>query len=79
MANASIIFPLHHSIYGKEAVEIKRVLLAAGVLCAVVYLKLCIPGFSEEFMPQLQDWLAMEQVSVVLPEEGMNWLILPWR
>ena len=55
----------------------KRVLLAAGALCAIVYLKLCIPGFSETFIPQLQDWLAMEQVSVVLPEEGMSWLILP--
>lgn len=77
MANASIILSLPHSLYGKEAVVLKRALLAAGVLCAVVYMKLCIPGFSEEFVPQLQGWLAMEQVSVLLPEEGMAWLILP--
>lgn len=55
----------------------KRVLLAAGVLGAIVYLKLCMPGFSENFVPQMQGWLAMEQVSIVLPEEAMAWLMLP--
>lgn len=55
----------------------KRVLLAAGALGAVVYMKLCVPGFTEEFVPQMQAWLAMEQISLVLSEEAMAWLVIP--
>ena len=55
----------------------KRVLLAAGMLMAVVYLKLCVPGFSENTVPLMKEWLEMEQVSLCLPEEAMDWLLLP--
>lgn len=55
----------------------KRAAAAVGVLCAVVYMKLFLPGFAEEVVPLMRDWLAMEQIMVTLPEEAITWLILP--
>lgn len=55
----------------------KRAAAAAGVLCAVIYMKLFLPGFAEEVVPLLRDWLALEQIAVPLSEEAMAWLALP--
>lgn len=52
----------------------KRVLAAAALFGAVVYLKIFLPGFSEEFVPLMQTWLDLEQVAVPLPAEAMAWL-----
>ena len=52
----------------------KRAIAAAALFGAVIYLKLCLPGFSEEFMPLLRDWLDLEQVAIPLPLEVMAWL-----
>lgn len=56
-------------------------LMKQGILCAAllgitVYLKLCLPGFAEEYMPLLHGWLGLEQVVIPLPEEAMAWLVL---
>ena len=51
----------------------KRVMAAAAVLLAVVYLKFGIPSFAEAFMPLLREWLALEQLA--LPVEAVSWLI----
>ena len=55
----------------------KRGLLAAGVLGAVVYLKLFLPGFAEGFVPLMREWLSLEQIVIPVSEEAMSWLILP--
>ena len=55
----------------------KRVMLAAGVLGAVVYLKLLVPGFAEEFAPLMSGWLSLDQITIPLPGEMMAWLMLP--
>lgn len=52
----------------------KRILASAALFGAVIYLKLCLPGFSEEFLPLLQNWLDLEQVAIPLPAEAMAWL-----
>lgn len=52
----------------------KRAALAAALFGAVIYLKLCLPGFSREFMPLLRAWLDLEQVAIPLPAEAMAWL-----
>lgn len=62
-------------MYGKEAVRMRRAVLAVGVLGAVVYLKLCLPGFAEEFVPLLRGWLALEQISIPISAEAMAWLL----
>lgn len=51
----------------------KRVIASAAVLVAVVYLKLCIPSFGEEFMPLLRSWLDLEQAAI--PAEAVSWLV----
>lgn len=53
----------------------RRAVLAVGVLGAVVYLKLCLPGFAEEFVPLLRGWLALEQISIPISAEAMAWLL----
>lgn len=52
----------------------KRAIAAAALFGAVIYLKLCLPGFSEEFMPLFRQWLELEQVAIPLPAEAMAWL-----
>lgn len=52
----------------------KRVGAAVALFCGVIYLKYCLPGFSEEFMSLLREWLALEQVRIPLPAEAMAWL-----
>lgn len=51
--------------------------VAAALFGAVIYLKLCLPGFSEEFIPLLHRWLELEQVAIPLPAEAVAWL--DWR
>lgn len=74
---ASIIFRAPHSMYGKEAMGMKRVLAAVTLFAAVIYLKYCLPGFVEDFLPLMRQWLAMEQIAIPVPEEAMAWLLLP--
>ena len=52
----------------------KRTIAAAALFGAAIYLKFCLPGFSEEFMPLFQGWLELEQVQIPLPAEAMAWL-----
>ena len=53
---------------------LKRAVVAAVLVCAVIYLKYCLPGFAEEFVPLLHGWLELEQVSIPLPVEVMTWV-----
>lgn len=52
----------------------KRILAAAALFGAVVYLKFCLPGFGEEFVPLLKNWLGLEQVYIPLPAEVTAWM-----
>lgn len=52
----------------------KRAGTAVALFCGVILLKYCLPGFSEEFLPLLRAWLALEQVRIPLPAEAMTWL-----
>lgn len=52
----------------------KRAFAAAALFGVTIYLKFCLPGFSDDFMPLLRNWLELEQVQLRLPEEVTAWL-----
>lgn len=54
--------------------SVRRVLAAAAALLAVVYLKVFMPGVSEQILPTLREMTAQRQVVLYLPESAVSWL-----
>ncbi len=48
----------------------RRLMVAAAVLLAAVYLRLTLPGFGTELLPALRSVLGEEQLVIVSPDRA---------
>ena len=54
--------------------SVKRLLAAGFILLGALYLRVCLPAFSEELFPAVRRMLALEQAALTLPEGVAAWL-----
>lgn len=53
--------------------SVRQLIITASILAAAIYLRLCLPVFSETIMPVFRTALSEDTVAVPLPEAWIAW------